>query len=556
MATDTYTITFGATSRKLVKPYNRKINWQTINVNQDQIAEQFTENYSAILALQNRVDAIEVPIFSASEYPFMTGTTFPITGAGAGFQIQNDFLSRMWIFNATPDLSYYISSIEELVSPGNAIKITVSNTNGVTTQEVASVTVTKANTDAGTRDFIISELNSSRVHGALVAGDDFIAALAAVATQQTSTFSLSQTRLNPSFVQMMEEEDASAVAGAHIHRERVLPLGSQDGANKTFTAPNAEEWNTDTIVVFLNNVAYNPGEITEITATTFTLASSVPSNRVPNALTGLELRVSYIVQAQSAVASSASVVKDYQEIGYLTVGSSMDVEHRADLGMHRLAQAWTLEAGGSSIGGQRLNYNASTSNEYTIEYPVGTPVSDGVIDDVGFRLYNVSNDLQNPACAVPATAAKITTLGWTNVLGVTVGSTEPANTNVRWGVRFDASGDFYYHDGAGSWQTLAPANVFTSGLTTIELATLGSTDWDDTNGFVAGTTDTIQFLACVQSTDQTANGIVSYIDISNEFNGLWKQDSIDITLIDEDTTRFTNNGASNEYVLANVHISD
>jgi len=561
MPSDTYTIEFGATPSKLLKPYSRKINWEGVNANYDTIAAELQSYYLSISGLSTRVAAVETPVFAATAFPFLTGTTFPITGASSGtpFGISVDFVSRLFIYNTDYDKIYFVSKVEEILNPVKALKLTISSRSGSADTEVASVTVTKTQTDAGTRDFSITDVNDSKVYGGLVVGNDFVTAIGAVTIANTTTYTYGQTQLNPSFVQVHRNEVEEAAIGSHVHREMVLPVGSQNGVNRAFTSPDGETWEEETLVVYLNGVPYNPTEIDNLTSTGFSLATTVGSDRLPNASVDREIRISYLVQVGTPItpAPSTQIKQAYTHIEELAAGASFDITHRADAPVYRHAESWVLRSGGNATGSARFDYDTNTSNEYTIEHPLGTAVDDGVIDSYGFHLYDESNDYQNPAAAVPVGSLSVGT--WTDILGVTVGSTEPANTDVRWAARFALSGDFYTHTGS-QWDTIDAADVVSNGMTTAELEALTTAEWKDINGFVPGTTDHLQLVPCLSSDDSTTIPYVQFVEVSNEFDGIWQKDllvgssGINISVISPTVTRFTNNSGSSEQVMGNVHV--
>jgi len=558
MASDTYTVAFGALQQTLIKPYRLKFNWHTINTNYDAIAAEFNQQYTTLTSLASRVSAVEAPIITSNSYPFMTGTSFPITGSSSGtaLDISIDFIDRLFVFNASPSRDYFISEIQEIVTPVKSLKVTISSKYGATTTEVCSVTITKTQTDAGTREFAFSEINDSGVYGGIGIGDDFITAVGAITASNTTTYSYSVSKINPTFVQYTFVASEEAEAGVHMHRVLELPVGSQNGSNRTFTAPYGDEWETDSIAVYLNGVAYSPLEITSKTSTTFTLGSSVGSSRLPDASQARELRVSYMVWVGTEVSPLASSgQRFYQHFASLASSATEDISHKADPAMRRLIEVYTLHAGGNSDGVIKVEFNADTADNYNIVDPPFSTSTNGVVDEYGAHLADVSNEYYATAAVSnePIDVSEVT-----KIYGVSVDASIPSSTYIRWFARFSNSGDFYTHNGT-NWAITSTADC-QNGMTTAELEALSQSDWESANGFNAGVTSYLQLLPYMSTSNDLYTPYLQSYSVSNEWDGTWIKDdqrnSIRVSIIDEDTTRIANTSASNEYTLTNIFIAE
>lgn len=555
---DTYTSSFGILNQKLIKPYRFKLNWQSVNANYDAIANEFNQQSSVLSSLENRVDSIEEPIISSNSYPFMTGVLFPITGSSSGtaLDISIDFIDRLFIFNGSPGKTYFISSIEEIVTPVKSLKITISSKSGATTTEVSSVTITKTQTDAGTKEFSINEINDSGVYGGIGIGDDLLSAIGNITISNSTSYAHGVSQINPTFVQYTSVESEEAEAGVHMHRVFELPVGSQDGSNKTFTAPYGDEWETDSIIVYLNGIPYNPSEIINKTSSSFTISSSVSSDRIPDASSSKELRVSYIVWVGTEVSPlSSSRQRFYQKFFDLSSSETADISHRSDAEMRRSVEIYTLHPGANSSGAIKVEFNEDTSSNYNMVDPPFVTTSSGLVDEYGAHLDSVSNDYYENA-AVSNEAIDVS--NFSKITGFGIEATIPDDTYIRWFVRFGTSGDFYVHNGI-QWVTASTSDP-QNGMLSSEIQALSESDWESANGFTSGVTTDLELLPYMSTSNEVYTPYLNSFSVSNEWNGVWvkddSRDSIKCMIIDDSTTQIANTSVSNEYTMVNIFLAE
>mgnify|MGYP006283252935 CR=1 FL=1 len=92
------------------------------------------------------------------------------------------------------------------------------------------------------------------------------------------------------------------------------------------------------------------------------------------------------------------------------------------------------------------------------------------------------------------------TTTWSEISGITLNQTTPANTDLKYLVSFDGRSTWKYWDGS-SWQTSTLSNFQTNGMSKATLEGITPSQWSASGGFMEGTTTTLDFAVDLKTTD-------------------------------------------------------
>jgi hypothetical protein len=118
-----------------------------------------------------------------------------------------------------------------------------------------------------------------------------------------------------------------------------------------------------------------------------------------------------------------------------------------------------------------------------------------------------------PYYVTTGNSSNIDTSNWGSVSSTSFTETTPDNTNIKYLVSFDGRTTWkYWNDSV--WATSSLANLQTDGMSSSTISSLSSIDWSSSGGFIAGSTDSLDFAMDLSSSDSSVTPELDNISIT------------------------------------------